>query len=81
MHMYGLSEERRNLQAFLQNSNGARNSIVMTAEERLTAEDIRYLKVAIALALGSPDVDEMSKTKTELNKLYHRIERMEGVED
>jgi hypothetical protein len=32
--------------------------------------DIRYLKVAIALALGSDDIRDMPKTKTALNELY-----------
>jgi hypothetical protein len=45
---------------------------------KFTPEDIRYLKVAIALALGSYDILEMQKTKTTLNELYHKIERMEG---
>ena len=44
-----------------------------------TPEDIRYLKVAIALALGSDDIREMPKTKTALNELYHKIERVEGT--
>jgi hypothetical protein len=46
-----------------------------------TPEDIRYLKVAIALALGSDDILEMPKTKTALNELYHKIERMQGNKD
>jgi hypothetical protein len=45
---------------------------------KFTPEDIRYLKVAIALALGSDDILEMQKTKTALNELYHKIERMKG---
>lgn len=53
----------------------------VTSDDVLTDEDIRYLKVAIALALGSPDIDDMPKTKVALNELYHKIERMEGNED
>jgi hypothetical protein len=51
------------------------------SQVQFTPEDIRYIKVAIALALGSPDIDEMSKTRAELNALYYRIERMEGLKN
>jgi hypothetical protein len=42
----------------------------MMAQEKIqfTPEDIRYLKVAIALALGSDDILEMQKTKTALKQ-------------
>jgi hypothetical protein len=55
----------------------------MMAQEkiRFTPKDIRYLKVAIALALGSDDIREMPKTKTALNELYHKIEWMQGSEE
>jgi hypothetical protein len=55
----------------------------MLSQEKftLTPEDIRYLKVAIALALGSEDIREMPKTKTALNELYHKIEQMEGNDE
>lgn len=50
---------------------------MMAAEnEKLTAADVRYLKVAIGLALGSPDIVDMPKTKAALNDLYDKIERM-----
>jgi hypothetical protein len=45
------------VQAFLQNCNGEGDCIMMMREEErkewFTAAEIRYLKVAIALALGS----------------------------
>jgi hypothetical protein len=49
--------------------------------EQFTPEDLRYLKVAIALALGLDDILEMQKTKTALNEIYHEIERMQGTEE
>jgi hypothetical protein len=49
--------------------------------EQFTPKEIRYLKVAIALALGSDDIREMPKTKMALNELYRKIERMEGTEE
>ena len=51
----------------------------MAAEEKITAEDLRYLKVAIALALGSADILDMPKTKDALNELYYKIERLHRV--
>ena len=54
---------------------------MMTAEEKLTAEEIRYLKVAISLALTGPDIQEMPKTKLALNELYDKIERIQGNKD
>lgn len=74
--MHGLSEERGSLQALFQDRNGKGDCMMMTVEEKLTAEDIRYLKVAIGLALGSPDIEEMPKTKAALNELYDKIERI-----
>lgn len=61
---------------------GTSDSLMMTtnAEEKLTAEDIRYLKVAIALALGSDDILEMPKTKDALNELYLKVERISKKE-
>jgi hypothetical protein len=55
----------------------------MMAQEKIqfTPEDIRYLKVAIALALGSDDIRELPKSKLALNELYHKIERMEVNEE
>jgi hypothetical protein len=49
--------------------------------EQFTLEDIRDLKVAIALALGSDDIREMPKSKLALNELYHKIERMQGSDE
>jgi hypothetical protein len=55
---------------------------MMTQEKiQFTPENIRYLKVAIALALGSDDIREMPKTKMALNELYHKIERMQGSDE
>jgi hypothetical protein len=59
---------------------GASDSLMMATEEKLTLEDIRYLKVAIALALGSPDIVDMAKTKRALNELYDKIERIYQTE-
>jgi hypothetical protein len=56
----------------------------MTQEEKsFSPEDLRYLRIAIALALGSDDIREMPKTKVALNELYAKIERMaeEGEKD
>jgi hypothetical protein len=50
-------------------------------KEFLTPEDIRYLKVAISLALTGPDIQEMPKTQVALNELYDKIERMQGNKD
>jgi hypothetical protein len=55
---------------------GTSDNLMMTVEEKLTAEDIRYLKVAIALALGSDDIRNMPKTKDALNELYAKLERL-----
>jgi hypothetical protein len=49
-------------------------------KEQLTPEDIRYLKVAIALAVGSDDIRNMPKTKAALDELYYKIERMEAAD-
>jgi hypothetical protein len=56
---------------------------MMTQEDnvKFTPEDIRYLKVAIALALGSDDIREMPKSKLALNELYHKIERTEDDDE
>jgi hypothetical protein len=43
--------------------------------EKFTAEDLRYLKVAIALALGLDDIREMPKTKVAIHGLYEKIEK------
>jgi hypothetical protein len=60
---------------------GTSDSLMMVAEnEKLTAEDIRYLKVAIALALGSDDIRNMPKTKDALNELYAKLERLYRIE-
>jgi hypothetical protein len=55
----------------------------MLSQEKFifTPEGLRYLKVAIALALGSEDIRDMPKTKTALDILYHKIEQMEGTEE
>jgi hypothetical protein len=53
---------------------------MLTTEERLTAEDLRYLKVAIALAFGNPDLKEMPKTRAALEVLYEKIERIYHLE-
>lgn len=55
--------------------------MISTKEEQFTLEDIRYLKVAIALALGSDDIGEMPKTKEALHVLYEKIERIYHTED
>jgi hypothetical protein len=49
---------------------------MLTTEERLSPEDLLYLKVAIALAFGNPDLKEMPKTLAALEVLYEKIERM-----
>jgi hypothetical protein len=49
-------------------------------EEKLSAEYIRYLKVAIALAIGSDDIHEMPQTKLALKELYHKLDRMYKTE-
>jgi hypothetical protein len=60
-----------------------RGNCKMMAQEKIqfTPEDVRYLKVAIALALGSDDIREMPKSKLTLNELYHKIERTEGNDE
>jgi hypothetical protein len=77
--MHGLSEERR---SHFQDRNGKGDRLMMmTAEEKLTAEEIRYLKVAISLALTGPDIQEKPKTKLAFNELYDKIERIQGNKD
>lgn len=49
--------------------------VTNTNDDVLTDEDIHYLNVAIALALGSPDIDDMPKMKVALDSLYEKIER------
>ena len=49
---------------------------MMTTEEKLTAEDLMYLKVAIALAFGNSDLKNMPKTHAALEVLYEKIERL-----
>jgi hypothetical protein len=39
-------------------------------EEELTAEDLNAIKVIIILALGYPDIKEMSKTEAALQTQY-----------
>jgi hypothetical protein len=48
--------------------------------EQFTPEDLRYLKVAIALALGLDDNLEMQKTKTALNEIYHESSSITKVD-
>lgn len=49
---------------------------MMATEEKLTAEDLMYLRVGIALALGSDDIRNMPKTKDALHTIYDKIDRM-----
>lgn len=53
---------------------------MMTAEEKLTAEDLQYLQVGIALALSCDDIRNMPKTKDALHTLYYKIDRMYKTE-
>jgi uncharacterized sporulation protein YeaH/YhbH (DUF444 family) len=69
---------KRKIKKRRQQHNDVKRIMMSKESEQFTPEDIRYLKVAIALALGSYDILEMQKTKTTLNELYHKIERMEG---
>ena len=52
-----------------------------TPREKFTDEDIRYLKIAISLALMSSDIRQIPKTKVALNELYDKIERIQGNKD
>jgi hypothetical protein len=51
------------------------------SEPEQTLENVRYLKIAISLALGSDDIRDMPKTKAALNELYNKIERIYHTED
>jgi hypothetical protein len=69
------------LTAFLQSCNGEGDSVMMSKqengkEEYFTAEEIRHLKLAVALALGSEDIEVMPITKTILNELYEKLDRI-----
>jgi hypothetical protein len=52
--------------------------VMKTPEEKFTDEDLRYLKIAISLALTGADIEDMPKTKVALDTLYHKIEWMVG---
>jgi hypothetical protein len=43
--------------------------MMKTPEDVLTDEDLRYLKIAISLALTGVDIEEMAKTKEALGGL------------
>ena len=45
-------------------------------KEYFNAEDLRYLRVAIALAIGSPDSVNMPKTRDALHVLCEKVERI-----
>ena len=45
-------------------------------DEKLTRDDMLYLKVAIILAQNSVDMNDMFKTKTAMEERYNRIDRM-----
>jgi hypothetical protein len=45
-------------------------------KEHFTAEDLRYIQVAIALAIGNPDIREMPKTKIALDVLSEKVDRI-----
>jgi hypothetical protein len=51
-------------------------AMLKTPKEKFTEENLRYLKIAISLALTGTDIEEMPKTKIALNELYEKIERI-----
>jgi hypothetical protein len=44
--------------------------------EYFTDEDLRFIQVAIALALGNQDIFDMPKTKIALDGLSDKVERI-----
>lgn len=49
-------------------------------EEKLTAEDLQYLRIAIIFAISHPDIQEMSKTAFALEVLQKKIDRLYSKE-
>ena len=45
-------------------------------DDRLTREDLQYLRIAIIFAKSYPDAVNMPKTVAALEVLYDKIERM-----
>ena len=52
----------------------------MSSQVKLTKDDLLYLKVALILAQNSVDLDDMSKTKTAMEELYNKIDRLYHLE-
>ena len=54
---------------------------MMTQEEKLTAEDLMYLKVAIAVVQSHSELrNDMSKTYVAMEPLKEKIDRMYKAE-
>lgn len=45
-------------------------------EEKLTVDDLQYIRLALILALGNLDMKDMPRSESQLKLLHTKIDRM-----